>query len=87
MRRRVAILSVTALILSGCGSSCDNSCDKAGTVADAGATTKFETKEKLESHQLKDKSSVAGETFTNYKYHNIGTPKNLVALQARADNA
>jgi len=35
-------------------------------------------------HQLKDNSGEAGETFTNYKYHNIGVPKNLVALQARA---
>ena len=36
-------------------------------------------------HQLKDKSGVAGETFTTYEYENIGTPKNLTALQARAD--
>ena len=38
-----------------------------------------------ECHQLKDSSGVAGETFTNYEYDNVGVPKNLVALQARAD--
>jgi len=36
-------------------------------------------------HQLKERSGVAGETFTTYEYDNIGAPKNLVALQARAD--
>ncbi|RUM76274.1 MAG: methylamine utilization protein MauG, partial [Sulfurovum sp.] len=36
-------------------------------------------------HQLKDGAGVAGETFTTYEYDNIGAPKNLVALQARAD--
>jgi len=36
-------------------------------------------------HQLKTSSEVAGETFTNYNYENIGTPKNLTALQARAN--
>ncbi|SFV54169.1 Cytochrome c551 peroxidase [hydrothermal vent metagenome] len=39
----------------------------------------------VECHQLKDSSGVAGETFTKYKYHNIGVPKNLVALKARAE--
>jgi len=36
-------------------------------------------------HQLKASAEVTGETFTNYKYENIGTPKNLTALQARAN--
>jgi len=36
-------------------------------------------------HQLKGTSEVAAETFTNYNYENIGTPKNLIALKARAD--
>lgn len=35
-------------------------------------------------HMLQSQSEVANETFTNYEYHNIGTPKNLVAIQARA---
>jgi len=60
MRRRVTILSVTALMLIGCGSSCDNSCDKAGTVANAnanaGSATKFETKEKLGKSLFFDKN-------------------------------
>lgn len=34
-------------------------------------------------HQLKSQSEVAGETFTNYEYHNIGTPKNNEAIEAR----
>jgi len=34
-------------------------------------------------HQLKTQSEVAGETFTNYEYHNIGTPKNIEAIQAK----
>ena len=36
-------------------------------------------------HQLKSDLEPEGETFTNYKYENIGTPKNLRALQARVD--
>jgi cytochrome c peroxidase len=36
-------------------------------------------------HQLKSSSEVSGETFTNYKYENIGTPKNLTTIQARFD--
>ncbi len=36
-------------------------------------------------HQLNTFSETASETFTNYKYENIGTPKNLKALQARAN--
>ena len=36
-------------------------------------------------HQLKNTIEVEGETFSNYEYHNIGTPKNLKALQARVD--
>ena len=36
-------------------------------------------------HQLKNLSESEGETFSNYEYHNIGTPKNLKALQARVD--
>ena len=36
-------------------------------------------------HQLKDSAGVAGETFTTYEYDNVGVPKNLEALQARAD--
>jgi cytochrome c peroxidase len=35
-------------------------------------------------HQLKPQSEASGETFTNYEYHNIGTPKNTLAVQARA---
>jgi len=34
-------------------------------------------------HQLKTASEVSGETFTNYQYENIGTPKNLTAIEAR----
>ena len=37
-------------------------------------------------HQLKNTIEVEGETFSNYEYHNIGTPKNLQALQARFAN-
>ena len=36
-------------------------------------------------HQLRDDIDTKRETFSNYKYENIGTPKNLMALQARAD--
>jgi cytochrome c peroxidase len=36
-------------------------------------------------HQLKEQSEVSKETFTNYKYENIGTPKNLMAVKARFD--
>ena len=36
-------------------------------------------------HQLKNDLDLQGETFTNYEYENIGTPKNLKALQARVD--
>jgi cytochrome c peroxidase len=36
-------------------------------------------------HQLKNLAESEGEIFTNYKYENIGTPKNAIALQARAN--
>ena len=36
-------------------------------------------------HMLQSQSEVANETFSNYEYHNIGTPKNLLAIQAKAD--
>lgn len=36
-------------------------------------------------HQLKSDIDLMEETFSNYEYHNIGTPKNLKALQARVD--
>ena len=34
-------------------------------------------------HQLKNLAESEGETFSNYEYHNIGTPKNFVALNAK----
>lgn len=34
-------------------------------------------------HQLQSQSIVANETFTDYTYHNIGTPKNIEAIQRR----
>jgi len=37
-------------------------------------------------HTLKKTSNEKRETFTNYKYHNIGTPRNLKALEARFVN-
>ena len=37
-------------------------------------------------HQLKATTEAKGETFSNYEYHNIGTPKNLVALLAKDGN-
>lgn len=36
-------------------------------------------------HQLKSDLDLEGETFTNYTYENIGTPKNLKALLARVN--
>ncbi|CAA6814435.1 MAG: Cytochrome c551 peroxidase (EC [uncultured Sulfurovum sp.] len=36
-------------------------------------------------HQLQTSTEISGETFTNYKYENIGTPKNLLAIKARFD--
>jgi len=37
-------------------------------------------------HTLKKTSNEKRETFTNYKYQNIGTPRNLKALEARFAN-
>ncbi len=37
-------------------------------------------------HQLKTLPESKGETFSNYEYHNIGTPKNLQALFVRNGN-
>lgn len=36
-------------------------------------------------HQLQSQSEVAGETFTNYEYHNIGVPRNLTLLAGNPD--
>ncbi|CAA6800560.1 MAG: Cytochrome c551 peroxidase (EC [uncultured Sulfurovum sp.] len=36
-------------------------------------------------HQLQNTSEVSGETFSNYKFENIGTPKNLATIKARFD--
>ena len=38
-------------------------------------------------HMLKTIPASKGETFSNYEYHNIGTPKNLQALEAKDLNS
>jgi cytochrome c peroxidase len=36
-----------------------------------------------ECHIINDDKKIRSEMFTNYRYHNIGTPKNFTALQAK----